>query len=135
MAEDSITRTIPIADLLANDSKGAANESGQTLTFTGIVPGSAVGGTAVVSGSNILFTPAADYFGTAGFKYTVSDNGTTNGDPDPKTGTGQVSFTVTSVNDVPVAAGDASATFVGRGRHHQRGGQRQGLGRPTRTRP
>ncbi len=41
--EDSGDRTISIASLLANDSKGPANENAQTLTITNL--SSAVGGT------------------------------------------------------------------------------------------
>src|SRR5207248_1213594 len=59
----------------------------------------------ISSGPNagkVLYTPAADYNGPDSFSYTVTDNGTTNGSPDPKSDTnGLVSVTVTEVNDVP----------------------------------
>ena len=38
-----------------------------------------------------MFTPAADFNGTASFDYTVQDNGTTNGAADPKTDIGHAS--------------------------------------------
>jgi hypothetical protein len=101
IAEDSGTRTIPIASLLGNDSKGPANESSQTLTLTAV--SSAVGGTVTFDATNVYFTPTANYNGPASFQYTVTDNGTTNGAADPKSDTASVSFTITPVNDAPVA--------------------------------
>ncbi len=91
---------IPFATLLGNDTnKGAANESGQTLNITAV--SSPTGGTVAINGTNVEFTPTADYFGPAGFTYTASDNGTTNGVSDPKTGNATVSFNITAVNDPP----------------------------------
>jgi Ca2+-binding RTX toxin-like protein len=104
VAEDSGTRTISFASVLGNDSAGATNESGQTLTITALA--NVVGGSAVINGTNIEFTPDANFNGTASFDYTVEDNGTTNGAADPESDTGQVSFTVTEVNDAPVATDD-----------------------------
>ncbi len=99
IAEDSGVRTIAFETLLINDSKGPDNESGQTLTITAL--NNVVGGTAVISGTNILFTPTANYNGAASFDYTVQDDGTTNGIPDPKSATATASFTITPVNDAP----------------------------------
>jgi len=110
VAEDSGMRTIPIASLLSNDTKGPANESNQTLTLTGV--GNPVGGTASRDATNIYFTPAADFNGPAGFQYTVTDNGTTNGASDPKSDTATVSFTVTEVNDAPTAVNDPLGNIV-----------------------
>jgi large repetitive protein len=104
IAEDSGVRTIPFSALLGNDSTGPANESGQTLTITAV--GNAVGGTVQIVGTDVLFTPAADYNGAASFDYTAQDNGTTNGASDPKTDTAAVSFNITEVNDAPTAADD-----------------------------
>ncbi len=97
--EDSGTRVIPFADLLANDSAGPANESGQSLTITNV--SNPVGGTVAINGTNVEFTPTANYFGPASFDYTVTDNGTTNGVSDPKSDTGSVSFTINPINDPP----------------------------------
>ncbi|MCQ1570726.1 Ig-like domain-containing protein [Neorhizobium galegae] len=102
VAEDSGVRTISFDSLLGNDGKGAANESGQTLTITGL--SNIVGGTATISGTNILFTPSANFNGAASFDYTVSDNGQTNGANNFKTDVGSVSFTVTPVDDGPIVA-------------------------------
>ena len=107
--EDSGLRLIAFATLAANDTKGPANESGQTLTITGV--SNPVGGSVVINGSNVEFTPAANFNGTASFDYTVQDNGTTNGAPDPKTDVGAVSFTITAVNDPPSGTDMAVTTL------------------------
>jgi len=83
--------------LLANDSPGPANESGQTLTITSV--GNAVNGTVQLVGGNPVFTPNANFEGTGSFQYTVTDNGTTNGAADPKTATATVNLNV--VNYIP----------------------------------
>ncbi|HKR12115.1 MAG TPA: Ig-like domain-containing protein, partial [Pyrinomonadaceae bacterium] len=59
--EDSGVRIIPFADLLANDSKGPANESSQTLTVTNVA--NPVGGAVIINGTNVEFTPAANFSG------------------------------------------------------------------------
>jgi hypothetical protein len=104
VVEDSGTRTIAISSLLSNDTNGAANESGQTLTLTSV--SNPVGGTVTSDANNVYFTLAADFNGTASFQYTITDNGTTNGVADPKSDTATVSFTVTGVNDAPVTEND-----------------------------
>jgi autotransporter-associated beta strand protein/VCBS repeat-containing protein len=97
--EDSGTRSIPFADLLANDTTGApgSNDGAQTLTITGV--SNAVGGTVSLDSGNsvVNFTPAANFAGTASFSYTLQDSG-----PAPNTATGNVTFTVTGSNDAPV---------------------------------
>ncbi len=134
--EDSGQRTVPFTDLTGNDSRGPTNETGQTLTVTAVT--NPVGGTASISGSNVLFTPAANFFGTASFDYTVADDGTSNGAPDPKTDVGQASFTVNAVNDPPtftpganVAVNEDSGAFSGRGRPRSA----PGPARPARPSP
>ncbi len=109
--EDSGQFAIPFTTLLGNDNKGPSNENGQTLTITTV--GSAVGGAATLDTSNlqVLFTPASDFNGAASFQYTVQDNGTTSGSPDPKTDTATASFTINAVND-PVSATAPSTVSV-----------------------
>src|SRR5262249_36631420 len=94
--EDAAPFTIPFATLLANDSPGPANESSQTLTIIAVA--NPTGGTASVVGTGVLFTPTTHYHGPASFTYTLQDNGTTAGAPDPKSATANVSF-----NTLPVA--------------------------------
>ena len=67
--EDSGARTIPTADLLDNDLPGPKNEGDQTLTITGV--SNAVGGTVTLNGTNIVFTPTANYNGPASFAWTL----------------------------------------------------------------
>ncbi len=110
VAEDSGVRTISFASLLGNDSKGPTNESGQTLTITAV--SSPMGGTVVINGSNVEFTPTADFNGAASFTYTLQDNGTTNGAADFKTSTANVNFTITEVNDAPTGMNDALSSVA-----------------------
>jgi hypothetical protein len=104
VAEDSGMQVFSFASLLSNDTK-PATESGQTLNITAV--GNPVGGSVVINGSDVEFTPAANFYGTASFDYTIQDNGTTAGVSDPKTDVGNASFTVTPVADAP---GISSAT-------------------------
>ncbi len=89
------------ADLTLNDSRGPANESAQTLTVTAVSPTSAAGGAVSLAGGLVTYTPPKDFNGLDSFTYTVCDDGTTNGVPDPKCATGTVNVTVTPVNDAP----------------------------------
>jgi hypothetical protein len=91
-AQGANVRTISFASLTGNDSAGPANESGQTLTITGVT--NAVGGTATIVGTDVVFTQDPAFTGLAGFDYTVQDNGTTNGAADAKTDVGRASFNV-----------------------------------------
>ena len=66
---------------------------------------------AIVAG-HVEFTPTANFNGAASFDYVTSDNGTTNGVADPKTDTGHVTFSVTEVNDAPVATDDVLSSVA-----------------------
>src|SRR6185295_1313675 len=99
VAEDSGIRAIAFSSLLANDSSGPANENSQNLTI--IAVDQAIGGSVSISGSDVVFTPDPDFNGTAQFRYTLQDDGTTNGTADPLTSTAIVSFTITEVNEAP----------------------------------
>jgi VCBS repeat-containing protein len=101
VAEDSSDNTI---NVLGNDSKGPANESGQTLT---VIAASALNGTVTINGDGTLsYTPNADYNGPDTISYTIQDDGTTDGNPDPLTASSTVAVTVTPVNDPPVGVND-----------------------------
>ncbi len=98
--EDSGVRTIPFSALLANDSTGPTNESAQTLTVTSVT--AIAGGTVTISGTNVIFTPTANFNGAASFSYIAQDNGTTNGAAAPlSTGSATVGFNIVAVNDAP----------------------------------
>ncbi len=105
LAEDNGTRIISFASLLGNDSVGPANESNQSLTIVGV--NSAIGGTVSISGTNVRFTPNANFNGAASFSYVLQDDGTSFGVSDPQTSSAVVSFVITSVNDSPLGVNDA----------------------------
>jgi cysteine-rich repeat protein len=87
--DENTPLTIAASPLLANDS----DVDGQTLTITAV--SGAVSGTVALSGTNVVFTPEADFSGSASFQYTVSDG--------TLTATATVTVTVNPVNDAPVA--------------------------------
>jgi large repetitive protein len=88
--------TFPIATLLANDS---ASEAGQTIAF--VSTSHVQHGTVSAASGNITFTPDANFFGIASFRYTIVDDGTTDGAADPKTAFATVTVNVVQVNDAP----------------------------------
>lgn len=93
--------TILASRLLANDSRGPANESGQTLSITSVSAASTRGGTVSFnsSTSEILYTPKNGELGNDTFTYTISDGA-------GGTATGTVTVNVTDVNTPPVAGND-----------------------------
>jgi subtilisin family serine protease/subtilisin-like proprotein convertase family protein len=84
--------------VLANDR----DPDGDPLTVTAV---SAQNGTAVINADNtVTFTPAANFFGTASFTYTISDG---RGGSDSATATVRVA----PVQDPPVAVDDSATAF------------------------
>ena len=82
-------------DLLANDIE----RDGDTLTIISV--GSATGGrVSLENNDTILFTPDADFFGNAGFSYTVDDG-------QGGFATARVAVNVTATNDAPHARADS----------------------------
>ena len=114
VAEDG-TLTFPASDLVANDSAGPANESGQTLTVVAVASTPSTHGSVSLVSGQITYTPAANYNGPASFSYTVRDNGTTNGAPDPREDTGTVDVTVTAADDNPTVTVDENTVTVDEG--------------------
>ncbi|MFM7071599.1 MAG: Ig-like domain-containing protein, partial [Planctomycetota bacterium] len=98
--EDSDVKEI---DVLANDLRGAA--TGQPLAVTLVDVGSK-GGTVSINtqGTRVLYKPAANFFGTETFAYTITDT--------LKTAKATVTVTVTGKNDPPTAVDDT--LFTGR---------------------
>jgi large repetitive protein len=85
---------------LAGMPKGPANESGQTLRVTRVIPDGATKGTVTLNADGtITYTAPAGASGSDTFTYEVTDNGTTNGVADAKTATG--TFTVNIAPFVP----------------------------------
>jgi VCBS repeat-containing protein len=111
----------PVADdetlTVAEDSSGSVgvltgdtDVDGDTLSVSGVTDGDH-GTVANNSDGTVTYTPAADFFGTDSFTYTVCDDHATTPASAPGCDTATVSVTVTAVNDAPdVTAGpDASA--------------------------
>lgn len=101
-AVEDTARSYAIASLIAGDLPGPVNERdllNQTVTFDGLPSTtSAQGGTLAVVGTDVVYTPATNFFGTDTFTYRVRDNATS-----PLTALGTVTVTVSEVNDAPVA--------------------------------
>jgi hypothetical protein len=96
IAEDSGAHTF---DVLANDSDPEA----QSLSITGVAVALA-DGTATVVDQKVVYTPAADRWGTVRFTYTLSD-GTTSA-------SGQVTVQIAPLDDDPPTAGDDSVVLA-----------------------
>ena len=77
-------------------------------TFTIVSVGGEVGGVAVLSGTQITFTPDADTSGPASFEYTVQD-------AFGAQATARVDIAVTPVNDAPTLDLDTTAGATGTG--------------------
>jgi hypothetical protein len=90
MAEDGGSITITAAQLLAN----ASDIDGDSLSVVNLVAST---GTLVANGSGTwTFTPGADYNGTVGFTYGISDGTVTT--------PAAAALVVTAVNDVPTTS-------------------------------
>ena len=94
---------ISTATLLSNDSAGPADESSQMLSVTGVSATSAEGGSVSLSGDTVTYTPAADFFGTDTFTYSMTDGN--------ESDTATVTVTVSPVNDAPVPGNDSTNGF------------------------
>ena len=92
VAEDSAANDIDVVD---NDTD---IDTGDVLSLTAVGTPSA-GGSAVINGGLLRYTPAADFAGTETVSYTVADT-------DGLTDTGILTVTVNNINDAPVAAND-----------------------------
>ena len=56
-------------NVLSNDT----TDAGETLTITSTGAGSKGGSITIVGGTSISYQPAADFFGTETFTYTIND--------------------------------------------------------------
>ena len=88
-------------DVLANDLPAA----GQTATLVSVF-GFSDGGSASIQGGQILYTPAANFFGTESFQYTMNNGSGT-------TDIATVTVVVNGVNDPPTANDDQFQVFSG----------------------
>jgi VCBS repeat-containing protein len=97
--DEDVALTLSQADLKGNDTD--VDNTNAQLSVTAVSNPS--NGTAVLNGDGtVTFTPALNFFGTAGFDYTLSDGSLTD--------TGHVTVTVNAVNDAPVATNDSYST-------------------------
>ena len=107
---EDVPLTLLPADLLANDTDG----DNDPLTLTAVTATANTNGSVVLDvpfsgllcvgspcGPIIIYTPTANFAGTADFTYTVSDG-------QGGTATGTVTVTVTAVDDSPVAVNDSA---------------------------
>ena len=78
-----------------------SNDSGYNLSLTGVSAPS--NGTAIIDGNSVSYTPSADFVGTDGFQYTVTDGTSTSA---------TANVTVTVDAPPPVAADDAASTIA-----------------------
>jgi cysteine-rich repeat protein len=83
-------------DVVGNDG----DADGDALTVTAVT--APAHGTATITGAHeVTYTPAADYNGSDGFSYTVSDGAAT--------ASAAVAIAITAVNDAPIAAADSAS--------------------------
>jgi len=82
----SVPTVFDVTQDLAGMPKGPANESGQTLRVSRVIPNPNTVGTVVLNANGtITYTAPLGANGLDTFQYEVVDNGTTNGVADPKT--------------------------------------------------
>ena len=96
--DDTLTTT-----LISDDGDPLDNESDeQSLTFTEVT--SFGHGTFDLGRTTGMLTyiPNSDFFGADSFQYSVMDDGTTNGDPDPLSDIGMVVIHTLPINDDPL---------------------------------
>jgi VCBS repeat-containing protein len=102
-AEDQ-SLTVAASTLLANDTPGPANEwPTQTVAIVAWARVTMAGGSVTYDGTNVVYTPAANFNGQDWFTYTITDDDLLS----PLTATGTVVVTVTAVNDAPLPVADS----------------------------
>lgn len=101
---EDVPVTVAATTLLSNDSPGAEEAPQQTLSITGVQAISSAGGSVTLNGSNVVYTPSANFNGSFVFTYTATDTGSP-----ALSSTATVTITVNAVNDAPVAGNDSLA--------------------------
>ncbi len=97
-AASTVEDTAVTIDVLANDT----DPEGDALSVSAVTQ--PANGAVANNGTNVTYTPDADWSGQDVFSYTVSDD---NGGTDTAT----VTVTVSSANDAPVAVDDTATTL------------------------
>ncbi|MEW5849828.1 MAG: Ig-like domain-containing protein [Myxococcota bacterium] len=88
--------SILTAELTAND----VDEDGDELTVTAVT--TPAHGTATLADTGVVYVPEANFHGSDSFQVTISDG--------QDSATSTVNITVTSINDIPLAANDTAET-------------------------
>ncbi|QDU75022.1 putative peptidyl-prolyl cis-trans isomerase [Bremerella volcania] len=98
--------TATLLPVLKNDDKGPG-EANTTVLITLASNATAAGGTVVVVGDNVQYTPAANFTGSDTFTYTIDDDGMES-TATVTVDVGDVSnFTITAVRDLTDTGGDS----------------------------
>ncbi|WP_105069563.1 T1SS-143 repeat domain-containing protein, partial [Vibrio jasicida] len=96
--EDGGAVTITATGLMSN----ASDPESDNLTISNVaLVDSSAGMLTQVNATEWTFEPAADFFGDVNFTYEITDDGTTNGGPDPITIAGTAVLNVEATNDAP----------------------------------
>jgi hypothetical protein len=69
-AEKNLTMSLPVVNLIANDS----DPNGGSLSITAVNNTSTNGGSVSLSGSYVVYTPVANFAGKDQFTYTLADS-------------------------------------------------------------
>ena len=107
--EDTV-KVISGSSITSGLSRGPFEDDQKLTVISAIVRSG--GGQVALSNGNITYTPAANYFGPVVIEYTVQDDGTTAGAPDPKSSTANLTFNLAPVNDQPEANPDPIQTVA-----------------------
>ncbi len=92
-------------DLIANSNPGPGEAPGQSVRLISIQSPTTQGGTITTANGITTYSPAANFFGSDTFTYTISDNGSP-----AATAIGTVTVNVSGVNDAPTAVNDTGET-------------------------
>ncbi|EMD1176778.1 retention module-containing protein [Vibrio harveyi] len=96
--EDGGTVTITATELLSN----ATDPESDNLIISNLALANPTDGVLTqVSATEWTFEPASNFFGDVNFTYEITDDGTTNGSPDPITVAGTAVINVEATNDAP----------------------------------
>src|SRR5204863_280222 len=100
VAVNDFTNTVEDVTVRSEERREGSDVDGDPLTITSVSP---TNGTASIAGTNVVFTPAANFNGTATIGYNISDG---NGG----TASALITVTVSGANDPPMAVNDFTNT-------------------------
>ncbi|MGE0444161.1 MAG: Ig-like domain-containing protein, partial [Vicinamibacterales bacterium] len=103
IATDDAVTTLEDTPVVINALGNDTHPDGASTTLVSVSPSVTAQGAASIVNQAVVFTPAANFFGTVTLTYTVAD-------PDGDTDTAIITIAVTPVNDPPIAADDAATT-------------------------